>query len=74
MPAQLAAPKGLMADACQSALLMLDHGMTQDTSAHTSPELFGKADGTLDMAQSDSGVFLDLHDDMLVVDCTALCT
>lgn len=74
MLAPLAAPKVLMADACQSALLMLGHDMTRDTSAHISPEFFGKADGTVDMGQSDSGVFLDLHDDMLVVDCTALCT
>lgn len=74
MLAQLAAPKGLTADACQSASRTLDHDMTQDTSAHISPELFGKADDTVDMGQSDSGVFLDLHDDMLVVDCTALCT
>lgn len=53
---------------------MLDHDMKWDTSAHISPELFGKADDMVGMGQSDSGVFLDLHDDMLVVDCTALCT
>lgn len=74
MLARLAAPRGLTADACRSALLMLDHDMKWDTSAHISPELSGKADDMVGMGQSDSGAFLDLHDDMLVVDCTALCT
>lgn len=53
---------------------MLDHDMKQDTSAHISLTLFGKVDDMVDMSQSDSDVFLDLYDDMLVVDCTVLCT
>lgn len=47
---------------------MLDHDTKQDTSVHTSPKLFGKVDDMVGMSQSDSGVFLDLYDDMLVVD------
>lgn len=47
--------------------------MKLDTSDHTSPKLFGMADGMVDRDQSDSDAFLDLHGDMLVVDCTALC-
>lgn len=42
--------------------------MKQDTNAHTSPKLFGKVDDMVDTGQSDSGVFVDLDDDMLVVD------
>lgn len=53
---------------------MLDHDRKQDTSAHISPKPFDKTDDTVDMGQSDSGAFLDLCGDMLVVDCTALCT
>lgn len=47
---------------------MLDHDMKQGTSAHISLTLFGKVDDMVDMSQSDSDVFLDLYDDMLVVD------
>lgn len=42
--------------------------MKQDTSDHISPKLFGKAGDMVDKGQSDSDVFLDLYDDMLVVD------